>query len=141
MKQIQEIIQVPLGRKRIVYEHEVQATTPARAELQKTVAKLQKTEPALVTINQIKSVYGTGKVVITADVYGSKEDYKKSVPAYLSKKSVVKEEPKPVEEAKEEVKSAEAPAEEKPAEEAKQEAPPAEEKPQEAEKPAEAKKE
>jgi ribosomal protein S24E len=94
MKQTQEITQVLHGRTRYVYEHDVQATTPARAELQQTIAKLRKADPSLVTINNITSVYGTGKVIITADVYTSKNDYKKSVPAYLSKKSVVKEAPK-----------------------------------------------
>ena len=89
-------------------------TTPARSELQKSIATNQKADAKLVVVTNIKSVTGTPDVTVTAHVYSNEKFYKQFVPAYLQKKSViveaVKEEPK-VEEPKVEEPKVETPAE------------------------------
>lgn len=126
MKKIQEQNQALLGRNYVVYEHQVNAVTPSRKDIQVKIASMEKSKPQLVTIKKIDSVYGTSVINISAYVYSSEADYKRSVPAYLSKKSVVEEpkvEEKPVEAEKSEesVKKPETTDEsaEKPAEESK----------------------
>lgn len=89
MKLLKKTEQKLLGRTRATYEQEVIAVTPSRKEIQQTIAKLQKVDASLVAISSISSTFGSGKVTVIADIYKSADDYKKAVPAYLAKKSVV----------------------------------------------------
>ncbi len=92
MKLINKVEEKLLGRVCFEYEFEKMATSPSRVEIQKEVAKLQKAKFELVVIEKIDVQFGTNKFKIKAVVYNSKEDYKKSVPAHLAKKSVIADE-------------------------------------------------
>ena len=90
------------GRTSYVYELVKKTVTPSRVELQKEIAKKEKAKPELTVVEKINVAYGTNVFTIEATIYDNKDDYKRLVPEYLAKKSVLPEEPK--EEAKEESK-------------------------------------
>jgi len=101
-------------------------STPRKEEIKKELAKTAKAKEELIIIKQIKTDFGSGNSIVTAYVYDSEEDLKKSEPVTKHMKTQAKK-------AKEEAaKLAEAQkVEEKPVEEKKEETPKTEEKPKE----------
>ncbi|MBU3940788.1 MAG: hypothetical protein KKH88_02610 [Nanoarchaeota archaeon] len=90
-------------------------STPTKENIKKELAKTANAKEELIMIKQIKTDFGSGSSIVTAYVYDSKEDLKKSEPVTKHMKAQAK---KAAEEA---AKAAEAPKEEPKAEEKKEE--------------------
>ena len=83
-------------------------STPTNEEIKKELVKIAKSKEELTIIKQIKTDFGSGNSIVTAYVYDSEEDLKKSEPVTKHMKAQAKKT------AEETVKKAETPkAEEK----------------------------
>lgn len=119
MDLVREIEETLLDRKTVVYKAQFTSATPARAEIQNSIATMQKVDPKMVVVTGIKTNYGTNEVELTAQVYKNEGAYKALVSKSMAKKSEVKT-PEPALEVPKEETAPEAPVEEAPAEEKKE---------------------
>ncbi|MFW6009340.1 MAG: hypothetical protein ACOCP8_08775 [archaeon] len=91
MKVLSESKEEMLGRKKAVYKMDQKSVTPARAVLQKKIADLNKTNPKLVVVTKIESVYGKNEFIIHTEIYNDKKSYDLCVSKSMAKKSEIKE--------------------------------------------------
>ena len=76
-----------LNRKQITAKEKVSGTTLSRKDAKSKIAKALKVEEDLIIVKEIKSHFGSLDVIITANVYDSKDSLEKNARPHLIKRN------------------------------------------------------
>lgn len=91
MKVVQENKNVLLKRTEVVVEYPNSSTPLTRAQVKTEIAKHFKVEEDVVIVSQLKTHFGSRDVVVSANVYETKEALEKATPKHIQKRNAAPE--------------------------------------------------